>query len=269
MRLSCNGCRVLRKGCTDNCSIRPCLQWIKSSESQANATAFLAKFYGRAGLINLINAGPDHLRPEIFRSLLYEACGRIVNPTCGSVGLLWSGNWQLCQNAVESILNGVPLTQMASDLPPLKPYDIRHIPKDESSSGSNNLHRVRTRNRFKHSAKDNATRVSSGSSNQSGMDSSPSHKYGILAQLNSNSDLQQKWATFQSSQGQSRKPDSLASVETVEASDSAHEDGEIELELSLGIVPASRVRSTNLDKDERYKIGCSLDDGDCKMELGL
>ncbi|KAE9466711.1 hypothetical protein C3L33_01396, partial [Rhododendron williamsianum] len=63
MRMSCNGCRVLRKGCSENCSIRPCLQWIKSPESQANATVFLAKFYGRAGLINLVNAGPEHLRP--------------------------------------------------------------------------------------------------------------------------------------------------------------------------------------------------------------
>jgi hypothetical protein len=63
MRMSCNGCRVLRKGCSENCSIRPCLQWIKSPESQANATVFLAKFYGRAGLMNLINAGPEHLRP--------------------------------------------------------------------------------------------------------------------------------------------------------------------------------------------------------------
>lgn len=63
MRMSCNGCRILRKGCTDDCIIKPCLDWIKSSDAQANATLFLAKFYGRAGLINLIEAGPQHLRP--------------------------------------------------------------------------------------------------------------------------------------------------------------------------------------------------------------
>uniref|UniRef100_J3L0E6 LOB domain-containing protein n=1 Tax=Oryza brachyantha TaxID=4533 RepID=J3L0E6_ORYBR len=90
MRMSCNGCRVLRKGCSEGCTIRPCLQWIKTPEAQANATVFLAKFYGRAGLLNLLAAGPDHLRPAVFRSLLYEACGRIVNPIYGSVGLLWS-----------------------------------------------------------------------------------------------------------------------------------------------------------------------------------
>lgn len=67
--MSCNGCRVLRKGCGDNCSIRPCLQWIKSPDSQAHATVFLAKFYGRAGLMNLINAGPEHLRPGTVPSL--------------------------------------------------------------------------------------------------------------------------------------------------------------------------------------------------------
>ncbi|KAL5662533.1 hypothetical protein ACJX0J_029658, partial [Zea mays] len=56
MRMSCNGCRVLRKGCSDACTIRPCLQWIDSPEAQANATVFLAKFYGRAGLLNLLAA---------------------------------------------------------------------------------------------------------------------------------------------------------------------------------------------------------------------
>lgn len=63
MRMSCNGCRVLRKGCSENCTIRPCLQWMKTPEAQSNATVFLAKFYGRAGLLNLINAGAQHLQP--------------------------------------------------------------------------------------------------------------------------------------------------------------------------------------------------------------
>ncbi|XP_074579076.1 protein WHAT'S THIS FACTOR 9, mitochondrial-like [Curcuma longa] len=43
MKMSCNGRRVLRKGCSEKCRFRRCLQWI-------NATVFLAKFYGRAGL---------------------------------------------------------------------------------------------------------------------------------------------------------------------------------------------------------------------------
>ncbi|KAK8658637.1 hypothetical protein V6N13_036840 [Hibiscus sabdariffa] len=162
MRMTCNGCRILRKGCSENCSIRPCLQWIKSPESQANATVFLAKFYGRAGLLNLVNAGPQHLHPgssAIFRSLLYEACGRIVNPIYGSVGLLWSGSWQLCQDAVEAVLKGAPITPMASEAaangegPPLKAYDIRHVSKDENSAASNDVQRVKTRCRVKRAVK--------------------------------------------------------------------------------------------------------------------
>jgi len=140
MRLSCNGCRVLRKGCTDACTIRPCLQWIKAPDAQANATVFLAKFYGRAGLLNLIDAAPDAaLRPAVFRSLLYEACGRIVNPVYGSVGLLWSGKWHLCQAAVEAVLRGAPIVQISDeDAAAASPahlhkaaaascYDIRHV----------------------------------------------------------------------------------------------------------------------------------------------
>lgn len=148
---------MLRKGCSEDCSIRPCLQWIKSPESQANATVFLAKFYGRAGLMNLINAGPDHLRPAIFRSLLYEACGRMVNPIYGSVGLLWSGQWQLCQNAIEAVLKGARITpiptEAAANPPPIQgAYDIRHVSKDDNanSNSSPGLHRVKpTRTRFK------------------------------------------------------------------------------------------------------------------------
>lgn len=85
MRMSCNGCRILRKGCGDDCIIKPCLDWIKSSDAQANATLFLAKFYGRAGLINLIQAGPQHLRPGIYfftiNELLYIILW-IYNYTC-------------------------------------------------------------------------------------------------------------------------------------------------------------------------------------------
>lgn len=187
MRMSCNGCRVLRKGCTENCTIRPCLQWIKSSDSQANATLFLAKFYGRAGLLNLIEAGPENLRPgtyfinptqaktrfsfiallficilfvAIFRSLLYEACGRVVNPVYGSIGMLWSGNWGECQAAVDAVLKGSPITQTSSSLEsveeeqpisPLKTYDIRHVFKDTKPAAAADIDKVKTRTRFKRS----------------------------------------------------------------------------------------------------------------------
>ncbi|XP_030492573.2 LOB domain-containing protein 40 [Cannabis sativa] len=148
MRLSCNGCRILRRGCAKNCSIRPCLLWIKSSLSQSNATLFLAKFYGRAGLINLINAGPLHRRPDIFKSLLYEACGRIVNPISGSTGLVQSGSWHLCEAAVEAVLRGEPIKPASDELVGNLSCDIRHVAKRESSVLCDRL-KVQTRRRLR------------------------------------------------------------------------------------------------------------------------
>lgn len=104
--MSCNGCRVLRKGCSDTCVLRPCLQWIPTPEAQGHATVFVAKFFGRAGLMSFISNVPDSQRPALFQSLLYEACGRTVNPVSGAVGLLWAGNWRVCQAAVDTILRG-------------------------------------------------------------------------------------------------------------------------------------------------------------------
>ncbi|KAL6658063.1 hypothetical protein ACP70R_004310 [Stipagrostis hirtigluma subsp. patula] len=104
--MSCNGCRVLRKGCSEACVLRPCLQWIDAADAQGHATVFVAKFFGRAGLLSFISAVPDDQRPALFQSLLYEAAGRTINPVNGAVGLLASGNWHLCQAAVDAVLRG-------------------------------------------------------------------------------------------------------------------------------------------------------------------
>ncbi|OVA17111.1 hypothetical protein BVC80_9047g75 [Macleaya cordata] len=104
--MSCNGCRVLRKGCSEACILRPCLQWIDSPEAQGHATVFVAKFFGRAGLMSFISAVPENQRPALFQSLLFEACGRTVNPVNGAVGLLSTGNWHVCQAAVETVFRG-------------------------------------------------------------------------------------------------------------------------------------------------------------------
>ncbi|KAJ9177357.1 hypothetical protein P3X46_012584 [Hevea brasiliensis] len=104
--MSCNGCRVLRKGCSETCILRPCLQWIDTPEAQGHATVFVAKFFGRAGLMSFISAVPESQRPALFQSLLFEACGRTVNPVNGAVGLLGTGNWHVCQAAVETVLRG-------------------------------------------------------------------------------------------------------------------------------------------------------------------
>ncbi|PIN16296.1 hypothetical protein CDL12_11055 [Handroanthus impetiginosus] len=104
--MSCNGCRILRKGCNENCVLKQGLQAIDTPLAQGNATVFVAKFFGRAGLISFLSSVPQSQRPALFQSLLFEACGRTVNPVSGAVGLLWTGNWHMCQSAVETVLRG-------------------------------------------------------------------------------------------------------------------------------------------------------------------
>ncbi|XP_019166456.1 PREDICTED: LOB domain-containing protein 38-like [Ipomoea nil] len=113
--MSCNGCRILRKGCNENCILRESLQGIITPQAQANATLFVAKFFGRAGLMSFLSSVPASQRPALFQSLLFEACGRTVNPVHGAVGLLWTGNWHLCQTAVETVLRGGVLHAPPSD----------------------------------------------------------------------------------------------------------------------------------------------------------
>ncbi|CAH1437413.1 unnamed protein product [Lactuca virosa] len=118
--MSCNGCRVLRKGCSDSCILRPCLQWIDTPEAQGHATVFVAKFFGRAGLMSFISAVPENQRPSLFQSLLFEAAGRTVNPVNGAVGLLWTGNWHLCQASVDTVLRGgtlSPIPELSDGFP--------------------------------------------------------------------------------------------------------------------------------------------------------
>ncbi|KZV49975.1 LOB domain-containing protein 37-like [Dorcoceras hygrometricum] len=104
--MSCNGCRILRKGCKENCILRQSLQGIQSPQAQANATVFVAKFFGRAGLMSFLSSVHESQRADLFQSLLFEACGRTVNPVNGALGLQWTGNWHLCQAAVETVLRG-------------------------------------------------------------------------------------------------------------------------------------------------------------------
>lgn len=71
----------------------------------------------------------------LFQSLLYEACGRTVNPVFGAVGLLWAGNWQVCQAAVETVLKGGSLKapspcSLTSSSLPQGPFHLSNPGKD-------------------------------------------------------------------------------------------------------------------------------------------
>ncbi|XAR61956.1 hypothetical protein NMG60_11016516 [Bertholletia excelsa] len=112
--MSCNGCRALRKGCSESCILRPCLQWIESPRAQGNATLFVSQFFGLGGLMSFIAAVPENNRPALLQSLLFEACGRTVNPVNGAVGLLPTGNWHVCQAAVQTVLAGDTLRPLAA-----------------------------------------------------------------------------------------------------------------------------------------------------------
>ncbi|KAL6551848.1 hypothetical protein OROGR_008002 [Orobanche gracilis] len=278
MRMSCNGCRVLRKGCGDDCSIRPCLDWIQSPDSQANATVFLAKFYGRAGLMNLVNAGPQHLRPAIFRSLLYEACGRIVNPIYGAVGLLWAGNWHLCQNSVEAVLRGAPTTQIPADAneakngPPLKAYDIRHVSVEDADSGSTDLHRIRTRYRFKRpGTKRRRSRLCAGPGDESGCEEvknwSPSHESSLSHQsVTAEPNVERESLDLD----ENAEPDNGSELAlcTDREDDRRAREEEIKLDLTLGFKPFKRGVMPKEVAVSGARDGPARDEaGLCKMEL--
>lgn len=90
----------------------------------------------------------------VFRSLLYEACGRLVNPTYGSLGLFWAGEWVRCEAAVDAVLTGCKISDVAaSDWQAsgtlgggdhlLPSYDIRHVARGA------NMDDTRDKNWFK------------------------------------------------------------------------------------------------------------------------
>lgn len=169
----------------------------------------------------------------IFRSLLYEACGRIANPVYGSVGLLWSGNWPICQAAVESVLKGRPITAApaaaTASVPLLKSCDIRHVVKGHNITAE--LHRVSdmSRSKFK--------RAGSSGHNRSGL-VLPEQVGFLSGELRCEA----------SHESGNHDSDSHVSVETVvdshvsqaEPSGKNVANGEMGLDLTLGLVSATR-----------------------------
>lgn len=231
----------------------------------------------------------------IFRSLLYEACGRIVNPIYGSVGLLWSGSWQLCQAAVEAVLKGQPITPINSEAaaigqgPPLKAYDIRHVSKDENSAAS--VDRVKTRCRVKRVVKPKASKAEQVKSADEPVRCVEAKCY---AEEMNRSTSHESSLSHQSEvaivENESKDSESMVSVETAEAAsllfradpesnarpdDRVAQDccgGEIGLglELTLGIEPvASRVNHVVPVKKRKVEAFGTCEGDTCKVELGL
>ncbi|KAL6504332.1 LOB domain-containing protein 39 [Orobanche gracilis] len=133
--MSCSGCRVLRRGCSEKCILRPCLDWIESPQAQANATLFVSKFFGRSDLMSFISAVPENKRPALFQSLLFEACGRTVNPVSGAVGLLSTRNWHICQAAVDTVLGGGLLRPLSVGNSPPIFVDEESMKREQSMHG--------------------------------------------------------------------------------------------------------------------------------------
>ncbi|CAH2050735.1 unnamed protein product, partial [Thlaspi arvense] len=82
----------------------PACSGSRAPRAQGNATLFVSQFFGLGGLMSFIAAVPENNRPALLQSLLFEACGRTVNPVNGAVGLLPTGNWHVCQAAVQTVL---------------------------------------------------------------------------------------------------------------------------------------------------------------------
>lgn len=98
----------------------------------------------------------------LFQSLLFEACGRTVNPVNGAVGLLWTGNWHVCQAAVETVLRGGTLRP----LPELTLLDAPLTATDEASEaeddGADAMWKIRDPN-FGLASSQSSNKVYSGS----------------------------------------------------------------------------------------------------------
>lgn len=188
-----------------------------------------------------------------------------MNPIYGSVGLLWSGNWQLCQDAVEAVMKGEPIKEIATDAatigqgPPLKIYDIRHISKDDNSAaaaaatGLTDLKRPKTR-RAKRVSTVEKQAESEGKSGEASHESSLSHQSEIVA----------------AHEGESKESESNVSEVLAFSPPTVQGSGEIKLDLTLGLEPVSRAYHVVPVKKRRMGVfGTCQKESTCKTELML
>ena len=216
-----------------------------------------------------------------------------MNPIYGSVGLLWSGSWQLCQAAVEAVLKGAPITPIASDAaangqgPPLKAYDIRHVSKDENSAASNDLHRVKTRCRVKRTVKPKANKPIVEEETRNVEEEARCYMDEGNRSTSHESSLSHQ-SELAAMDGESKETESMVSVETAAASRlfpaepefggkipeerTTEGSGEIGLELTLGfqpVMPRACHVVVPVKKRRMEAYGTCEDSQPCKVELGL
>ena len=187
-----------------------------------------------------------------------------MNPIYGSVGLLWSGNWQLCQSAVEAVMKGEPITEMATDAatsgqgPPLKMYDIRHIAKDENSpaaaaaAGSTDRKRGKTRRAKRVAA---VAKPAESGGGEASHHSSLSHQSEVVVAPH---------------EGESKESESNNSEVMTFSPPAVQGSGEIKLDLTLGLEPVSRADHVVPVKKRKMGVFSTWqEESSCKTDLVL
>ena len=86
-----------------------------------------------------------------FRSLLFEACGRLVNPVDDVVGMLGRGKFEVCKKAVDMVLAGGTVTPIpyTPHQPPTLTLSLGPITTNPSSGSSSNNDEKKTFDLFK------------------------------------------------------------------------------------------------------------------------
>ena len=121
--------------------------------------------------------------------------------------------------------------------PPLKACDIRHLSKDETSSASRDLRKVRTRGRFKRAGPKPKVEVERAVDEAAQVIWSWSNEKEAVESASHGSVVSQREEPPSDGHGDSDS----ASVETVEAA--LADESHVELELTLGFEPFVKVES--------------------------
>lgn len=76
-----------------------------------------------------------------------------MDPVHGSIGLMCSGNWHLCQTAVDAVLSGTPINQLvSSELSTPIFTSSKDINQHEKNSNGRHVHELRKGLLFKRSS---------------------------------------------------------------------------------------------------------------------